>query len=313
MRAWLLLVALLIPGVPARADDALKVGTPEPTAFVFAALDVGIRSGIFKKHGLDVTRVDFGGGAKLHQGMTSGSIDAAVGTGSDLLFVAKGAPERAVAAYGNDLAALSLQVRADEDWVKSVADLKGKTVGATTAGSFTTWIAHQISIHQGWGPDGFKLANLGLMSGLMAGLMAKDVDAIVGTTAAGLLLQKEGKVRILMTADGIVPEYISGMLYASEPLMKDRPDVLRRFLAGWFDTARFIKANKAETIRFTEPDTRMPDDIAAVIYDQEAPTFFTDGRFDLKKLEAVKQSLVETGAVASMPPDEDLIDERFLP
>jgi NitT/TauT family transport system substrate-binding protein len=312
MRAWLLLVALLIPGAHARADDALKVGTPEPSAFVFAALDVGIRSGIFKKHGLDVTRVDFGGGAKLHQGMASGSIDAAVGTGSDLLFIAKGSPERAVAAYGNDLAALALQVRAD-DPARSVADLKGKTVGTTTAGSFTTWLARQISIHQGWGPDGFKLAHLGLQSSLMAGLMSKDVDAIVGTTAAALLLQKEGRVRIIMTTAGIVPEFISGMLYASETMIKDRPELLRRFLAGWFETAQFIKTHKAETIRFTQPDTKMPDDIAAEIYDQEAPTFFADGHFDLKKLEAVKQSLVETGAVASMPPDEDLIDERFLP
>jgi hypothetical protein len=76
---------------------------------------------------------------------------------------------------------------------------------------------------------------------------------------------------------------------------------------------RFIKANKAETIRLTQPDTKMPDDIAAKIYDEEASTFFTDGHFDRTKLAAVKQSLIETGVVPSMPPDDALINERFLP
>ncbi|HUB95758.1 MAG TPA: ABC transporter substrate-binding protein [Stellaceae bacterium] len=313
MRWVMILVLALTIGAPAWANDALKVGTPEPVAFVFAALDVGIRSGIFEKHALDVTRVDFAGGAKLHQAIAAGAIDAAVGTGSDLLFIAKGAPERAVAAYGNDLAALSVQVRAADPTLKTVSDLRGKTVGTTTPGSFTTWLARQVSIHQGWGPDGFKLAYLGAQSGLVAGLMAKDVDAIVGTTAGGLQLQKEGKVRVLRTMARIVPDFISGMLYASDRLINDRPDVLRRFLAGWFETARLIRANKAETIRLTQPDTKVPDDIAAEIYDEEAPTFFTEGRFDRKKLAAVKQSLIDTGVIASMPPDDALINESFLP
>jgi NitT/TauT family transport system substrate-binding protein len=312
MRAWTILVAALAIATPARADDAVRAGTPEPTAFIFSALDVGINSGIFKKHGLEVTRIDFAGGAKLHQAMAAGALDVIVGTGSDLLFLAKGAPERAVGAYGNDLASLSLQARAD-DTVGTLADTRGKTVGTTTAGSFSTWIARQISIHQGWGPDGFKIAYLGAQSGMVAGLMARNVDAIVGTTAGGMLLQKEGRVRILATADGMVPDFISNMLYASEPMMKDHPDVLRRFLAGWYETMRFMQTNKAETLRLTQPDTKLPDDIASAIYDKEAPLYFTDGHFSRKKLAAVKQSLIDTGVVQSMPPDDALIDETFLP
>ncbi len=308
----LLALTALATAAQARADDKLRVGTPEPTAFVFSSVDVGIETGIFKKHGLDVERVDFAGGAKLAQAMTAGAIDIAVATGTDILFVSRGAPERAVAAYGNDLNSLSIVARND-DTVRTIEDLKGKTIGTTTSGSFTSWIARTVAVNHGWGPDGVKLAYLGQMSGIVAGLMAKDVDAIVGTTGQALVMQKEGRARIIVKAGDEIHNFIANMIYASEPMMKEHPDELRRFLAAWFDTMRFVKANKAETIRITEKDTKVPDDIAGAIYDAEAPTFFTDGHFDRAKLAVVKQALIDSGATDKMPPDDQLISEDYLP
>jgi NitT/TauT family transport system substrate-binding protein len=314
MRAasWIVLLAALVAGRTALADDRLRVGTPEPTAFVFAAVDVGIDTGIFAKYGLTIERIDFAGGAKLHQAMAAGALDIIVGTGSDLLFVVRGAPERGVAAYANDLNSLSIVARAD-DVVKTLADVRGKTVGTTTTGSFTSWIGKQIATSQGWGPDGIKLAYLGAQSGLVAGLMAKNVDAIVGTSAGGLLLEAEGRGRVIVRAGDMITEFIADIIYASDPLMTEHPDQLRRYLRAWFDIMRFMKENKAETIRLTQKDTHLPDKIAAQIYDTEIPTFFTDGHFNRKNLAAVKQSLIDVGVVETMPPDDALITEKFLP
>ena len=100
--------------------------------------------------------------------MATGAIDISIATGADTLFVIRGAPERAVAAFGNDLNSVSLVARAD-DTVKTLDDVKGKTVGTTTAGSFTSWVARRIAINHGWGPDGIKLAYLGQMSGITPG------------------------------------------------------------------------------------------------------------------------------------------------
>jgi NitT/TauT family transport system substrate-binding protein len=297
----------------AQADDKLRVGTPEPTAFVFAGVNVATEAGIFKKHGLEVERFDFAGGAKLHQAMVAGALDVVIGTGSDILFLMNGARERAVAAYANDLNSLSLVVRADDASIKSIDDIKGKTVGTTTAGSFTTWISKTIAKNHGWGPDGIQHAYLGNMSSMTAGLVSKNVDAIVGTTSQSLLLEQQGKARILARAGDEIQDFIADMVYASEPMMKERPEVLRRFLAAWFETMKFMKSNKAETIRITQQSTKLPDAIAAKIYDIEIPTFFTDGHFDRKKLAAVKQALIDTGVIDKAPPDDQIIDESFLP
>src|SRR5215472_12263423 len=78
----------------ARADEKVRVGTPETTAFSFSVVDVGNAAGIFKKSGLAVERIDFAGGAKMHQAMDAGALDMISGTGSDILFLTKGAPEK---------------------------------------------------------------------------------------------------------------------------------------------------------------------------------------------------------------------------
>jgi ABC-type nitrate/sulfonate/bicarbonate transport system substrate-binding protein len=194
-----------------------------------------------------------------------------------------------------------------------MADLKGKTIGTTTTGSFTSWIAKHLATMQGWGPDGIKLAYLGAQSGLVAGLLAKDVDAIVGTSAGGLLLQSQGRGRIVLHVGDKITNFIADMLFASDAMMEKHPQDVRGFIHGWFDTIAFMKKNKAETIRMTQKDTHLPDAIAAQIYDTEMPTFFDTGHFDRNKLAAVKQSLVDVGLVPRAPADDTLITEAYLP
>ena len=126
-------------------------------------------------------------------------------------------------------------------------------------------------------------------------------------------MQKEGRARIIVKAGDEITDFIADVIYASEPMMTEHPDQLRRFLAAWFDTIRFIKTNKAEAIRLTQPATKLPDDVAAEVYDAETPSFFTDGHFDRAKLAAVKQALVDVGLIETPPPDDRLITEKFLP
>lgn len=295
-----------------QADETVRVGTPEATGFSFSVPDVGNAAGIFKKYGLDVERIDFAGGAKMHQAMDAGALDVISGTGSDILFLTKGAPEKGVAAYANDLAALSLVVNADAP-VKKIEDLKGKTIGVSTTGSFTSWIAKTIIGQHGIAPDQINFAYLGTMNGIVAGLLTKNVDAIIGPTARSLQLEGDGKVRILANAGAEITNFIANILYASDTMMSQHPETLRKFIAAYFETIRYMKAHKAETLKDTAKATALPDEIAAKGYDLEMPTFFDDGHFDRKKLAAVQQSLVDLKLIDHAVPDDTIITEKFLP
>jgi NitT/TauT family transport system substrate-binding protein len=291
-------VALACSAGLSQADEKVRVGTPESTSFSFSIPDVGNATGIFKKYGLDVERIDFAGGAKMHQAMDAGALDVISGTGSDILFLTK--------------AALSLIVNADDASIKKIEDLKGKTIAVSTTGSFTSWIAKTILGQHGIKPDEFKFAYLGSMTGIVAGLLTKNVDASIGPAARSLQLEGEGRVRILANAGKEITNFIANIVYASDTMMEQHPETLKKFLAGYFETIRYMKAHKAETVKITQAATKLPDDIAAKGYDLEMPTFFTDGHFDRKKLAAVQQSLVDLKLIDHAFPDDQIITEKFL-
>lgn len=132
----LLVLALVFIGEirAAFALDEVRVGTPEGTAYMFAVIDVGIGAGIFAMHNLSVEKINFAGGGKLQVGVTSGAVDMTVGGNTDLAFVAKGVPEKGVAVTTAAPIDMSIIIRMDGE-IKSVADLKGKTIGVTSPAS----------------------------------------------------------------------------------------------------------------------------------------------------------------------------------
>jgi NMT1/THI5 like len=87
--------SIIAEWTPATAAT-LTVGKAAPNADPIIPVNVGDKLGIFKKHGLDLTIVDFTGGSKMTQAMVAGSIDIGVGAGTEMAFVAKGAPMTAI-------------------------------------------------------------------------------------------------------------------------------------------------------------------------------------------------------------------------
>src|SRR5579864_9756716 len=85
-----------VAGSAAFAGGTLAVGKADANASPILPTNVAEKLGLFKKHGLDVKIADFTGGSKVSQAMVAGSIDIGVGAGTEMAFVAKGAPIIAV-------------------------------------------------------------------------------------------------------------------------------------------------------------------------------------------------------------------------
>jgi ABC-type nitrate/sulfonate/bicarbonate transport system substrate-binding protein len=94
-RALLLLSLLAIGFIPCAASaETLRVGKAVAKSFSFAMIDLGIKTGLFGRHGIDLQVTSFGGGARLQQALVAQSIDIGFGGGVDMAFVAKGIPTR---------------------------------------------------------------------------------------------------------------------------------------------------------------------------------------------------------------------------
>jgi ABC-type nitrate/sulfonate/bicarbonate transport system substrate-binding protein len=98
LRAGLLAALLLGPSFAASAAEKLRVGKAVPEAFSFVPVDIGIRKGIFARHGLELESISFAGDARMQQAAAADSIDILLGSGPAMAFIAKGAPIKAVAA-----------------------------------------------------------------------------------------------------------------------------------------------------------------------------------------------------------------------
>jgi ABC-type nitrate/sulfonate/bicarbonate transport system substrate-binding protein len=307
-------VAVAIVGVlplAAHAADTLRVGKPDATGFDFAILQVGIDAGIFKQYDLEIETVTLSGSAKLHGGMISNSIDIALGAGTDFAFIAKGAPEKGVAAMAGVPLNIAVLVRPDGP-IKTLPDLKGKKVGVSSLVSLTYWLGQQLSHQEGWGPNGLVFAETGSGQASVAALVSGGIDAMVGSLEVGLALEKDGKAHLLSTFGNVDP-FLTHMISATDDLMAKNPAALRRFLKGWFETVAYMKKDKADAIRLSRTVTQLPPDIAEKVYEIEMPMYFTDGHFDLKAVDRVKQSIIDTGQATSMPDNSALFTEQYLP
>lgn len=133
IKARTLLIAALLAGLslPAAAQQTLRVGKAVTNAFTFTPLDVGMKAGIFAKNGLKIDEYNFAGSAKLQQGLAAKAIDIGLGSGPELVFVAKGNSDLAVAEFCGPPAGLVLVVRPDTP-IRTAADLKGRRISVST-------------------------------------------------------------------------------------------------------------------------------------------------------------------------------------
>jgi ABC-type nitrate/sulfonate/bicarbonate transport system substrate-binding protein len=314
-RTFLLLGAAVGLGIRRKAFAAepvtVRVGKPGEKAFIFTFAEIGMAKGIYPANGIAVESLGFGGGGPAHQALAAGSIEFVFGAGSEMQLAAKGAPELAVASIMKAPAQLALGVLTSSP-ISTSKDLLGKTVGVTSTTSLTAWCTREISRREGWGPDGIKLAPLGAAEAGVAALTAGTIDALTSQTDLLAALEAAGRVRVLSVFSDIVPDFPAFVIFAAKPLIDGKPDVVRRFLKGTIETLAFMKENKAETLRLAQPIMQLPDSVADKAYEFEMPVF-TNGRFTPSSMEVLRRSMIELGLLATVPPDDVLYTERFLP
>jgi NitT/TauT family transport system substrate-binding protein len=296
----------------AHADDKLRVGKAVAGPFDFVPLDIGLQKGFFKTHGVDVEQVDFDGSAKLQQGLGADAIDVGLGSGPELAFVAKGNTDLAIAVFAGPPNSQVLVVRADGP-VHAVVDLKGKKIGLSTVGSLTDWLVRQLSREQGWGPEGIEGVPLGSESGRTASLRAGTTDGMVIDVATAAKLEKEKAGRIVVHFGTVAPDFIIHAIFATNKSIANKPEVLKHFLAGWFETINWMRAHRDETVALAAPVMHQDKDIVAMNYDQTMNDFSTTGRFDPKALAVLARSFVDMKTLPAEPDMSKLYTEKLLP
>jgi NitT/TauT family transport system substrate-binding protein len=285
-------------GSPAQAQTKVRVGKAIATNFAFLAVDVGIAAGIFKKHGLDIEIVDFHGSAKLQQGLTADAVDFGLGSGPEMAFIVKGAPNIAVAALADLPRTIMLVVRKDGP-LKTPEDLKGKTISCSTAGSLTNWLGHELSTQLGWGPNGIKITPLGGMAAQTAALKTEQIDGMIVESTTAFKAEEAGFGKILVRFGDRFKLFLVHVIYARKELVEKPPEVVSEFLAAWFESVEYMADRKDKAIEVTEKVAHVPKSIAERSYDELMSMYSRTGKFDPDALALLAKSYVDMNILPS--------------
>jgi len=313
LHAAFIATALSLAAASAIAETSLTVGKAAATSDAIIPVNVGDELGIFKKHGLALKIIDFGGGSKMAQALAAGSIDIGDGAGTELAFVAKGAPMMAVCESTGPAPFLAVGVPWDSP-VKKLEGLKGKIIGVSSPGSFSDWSGHQLARKFGWGEDGVKTVAIGGGgTPAMAAFRTHQIDASIGGTSQFLAFEETKDGGLLAPVSSYEGNVASGALFASNELIASNPDAVRAFLAGWMETVDYMRAHKPETVKIESGITHFDGKVMSREYDLTIGMFTKDCRFDAESLATLKRSFAEMKLVEGEVDLAKFYTDAYLP
>jgi NitT/TauT family transport system substrate-binding protein len=308
----LAIVLLAAPSVPANADDVVRVGTAQAQSLPFIPLQLGEQAGIWAKNGITLEISALRGDGQVQQAMTAGNIDFGIGSGPGLGFLVKGVPAIGIASlYGNpDDLALVLSPKLP---YSRLSDLKGKRIAVTTGGSLTDWLVRQIAVSQGWDPTAITAVPLGDSRTQVAAMVRGDVDGLVAGTEVGYEMQEQGRGKVVMFFGSVVHDFMTHVMFGRSALVQSNPDLVRRFLKGWFESVAYMKTHRDEAIAVGAKFEELSPSVIAKTYDADIGQMSLTGDFSAKALKHLAVSFVQLGILQTEPDATKLVTTAFRP
>ena len=173
---------------------------------------------------------------------------AAILAGSDLVFVA---------AKGN-FAVMSFWVRRDSP-IKTLANLKGKTIGVTRAGSATHTIARIALKSAGLGEGDVKCLHHGGLPESFASLDQGIVDASLGSPP------RPG-FRELIDLSSLQIPFLQGAIELQRSFLQGRRETVMNLLKGYLDTIKLAKEKPDLAMASISKRMRVPLELVRPAY-----------------------------------------------
>ena len=282
----LLAASALLAAEPASAQDLVKMTIGQRGNWDTAVPHLGEKAGIFKKHGLTLEMLYTSGSGETVQPVVSGNVDLglAVGTLGAIGYFAKGAPIRIVSAQATGAA--DYWYTKAESPLKTLKDAKGQTIAYSTNGSSTHSMV--LAFIKEWGVDAKPIAT-GNPSATLTAVMSNQVDIGWAAPPFGLKEISEGKIKLLNK--GGETKTIGGQtvrtIIANLDSLKNRKEILRRFMAAYRETIDYMYSNNPQVITDYAEFARTTPELAKRVRDE----FFPRSILQMSQIEGLDQLL----------------------
>jgi NitT/TauT family transport system substrate-binding protein len=272
MKRLLLTAALAtLIATPAFAQDTVKLAIGQRGNWDTAVPHLGVKAGIFKKHGLDLELTYTSGSGETLQPVISNSVDIglAVGTMGAISAYAKGAPVRIIGAEATG-AADYWYAKADSG-IKTLKDVNNKTIAFSTKGSSTNSVV--LAFIKEFGLTSATPQSTGNPPSTLTAVMTGQVDVGWAAPPFGLKEMDEGKIVLIARATdaSIVKGQTIRTIVTNADTLAKRKDVLIRFMQAYRETIDYMYSNNPQVLKDYAEFNNMPEAMAKRVRDEFFP------------------------------------------
>jgi len=149
----------------------------------------------------------------------------------------------------------------DDSPIKTISDLKGKTVGVNVYGSGSYGQMAMLLKHSGLDPTrDIKLVETGF-PGSEAALRAGRVDAAVMNQPFAVKAEARGGVRKLFALSDLMPNTVHLLEVCRKDFVDAHPQLARQYQADLRKAMGLLQADRAQTLKVVSEVTRAPVDL----------------------------------------------------
>jgi ABC-type nitrate/sulfonate/bicarbonate transport system substrate-binding protein len=222
-----------------------------------APMWVGIEKGFFKKYGIDASMIQVRNGALSVATLVAKEVEAVYPAQSTILSTVSGGVKLGCIASAINKIPRALIVRKE---IKSVEDLRGKSVGVQSIGG-GFWLQTMIILdHLGIDPDkfGLKLRVIGDAPVIAQALLAGNIDVAAMTYGLSEGLLKSG-FRSLADAADLKAPYQGPSICALKENIANRGEFFLGLAKALAESSAFVLAtgNKSEVMRILQKNLRL--------------------------------------------------------
>ena len=288
------------------AAENVRVAYPSMSASVFCII-IADKEGYLKEEGLDVQLLSIRGEIAIRTAL-AGEIDFFTNAGSALAAAVRGVPVKILTVFqdkpGWDLIA--------EPGIKSVAQLRGKTIGVMSPEGSLAVVAREILKKNGMDPA--KDVNLVVMGGdevRFPALQTKAIQATLFNSAMSIKAQKDGFTKLAAASD--YANLIEGGIAAADVKVKQNPEKMFRFIRATLKGLDYFVSKREPAIKYMVEALRLKDrELANSIYDAQSKLLLREGYTDDKVLQSMIDAMKKTTKVQRDIKVSDIFDLAFV-
>ncbi|RFB69838.1 MULTISPECIES: ABC transporter substrate-binding protein [unclassified Herbaspirillum] len=295
----LISAAVLTVTAPAAqaADNKITIMVGGINKLIYLPPKLAENLGYFKDEGLDVELQSQQAGVDAENELLAGAVQAVVGYYDHSIDLqSKGKEVQSITQLLVVPGGMEM-VRSDlATQVRSMADLKGRTLGVTGLGSSSSFLAQYLASRNGLKTSDYSMLPVGAGNTLIAALKQKRVDVVWTTEPTTSMLLASGEAKVLVdmnsaagTRAALGGLYPASAVYVQGAWLKTHKPEAAKLARAFVRTLQYIQTHSAEEIAAKMPADYYGGNKALYVQALKAslPMYSPDGKMPAEGPEVV--------------------------